>query len=241
MKLHKNLFALFLILAVLCTTPAAVYARETPDESRDGAITVEMAYDGKAVKGGTLTAYRVGRIQKSGDDYRFVKTPAMKEFSGEYDDISAPKLAEDVAAFVKENKIGIYAEEKNQDGKVVFSGLELGLYLIVQTKASDGYEPVKPFLVSIPMEEDGNYVYEINAKEKFQLHQKPKPSKPSKPSGPSQPSEPSTPAAPPNPPKLLPQTGQLNWPVPVLAALGLSLFSFGWILRFGKRRGDYEK
>lgn len=40
----------------------------------------------------------------------------------------------------------------------------------------------------------------------------------------------------------LPQTGQLNWPVPVLVVAGLVLFSAGWVMRFGKiRKNGYEK
>ncbi len=34
----------------------------------------------------------------------------------------------------------------------------------------------------------------------------------------------------------LPQTGQLNWPIPVLVIFGLTVFSIGWNLRFGKIR-----
>jgi hypothetical protein len=34
----------------------------------------------------------------------------------------------------------------------------------------------------------------------------------------------------------LPQTGQLNWPIPVLVIFGLAAFSIGWNLRFGKTR-----
>lgn len=42
--------------------------------------------------------------------------------------------------------------------------------------------------------------------------------------------------------QLLPQTGQLNWPVPVLVVAGLVLFSAGWVIRFGKiRKNGYEK
>ena len=34
----------------------------------------------------------------------------------------------------------------------------------------------------------------------------------------------------------LPQTGQLNWPVPVLACSGVLLFAAGWVLnRQGKK------
>ena len=36
----------------------------------------------------------------------------------------------------------------------------------------------------------------------------------------------------------LPDTGQTNWPVPVLAVSGLLLFAFGWAL---KRKGSYAE
>ena len=36
----------------------------------------------------------------------------------------------------------------------------------------------------------------------------------------------------------LAQTGQLKWPVPVLAGAGLLLFTGGWVLRFGEKRED---
>ncbi len=36
----------------------------------------------------------------------------------------------------------------------------------------------------------------------------------------------------------LPQTGQLNWPVPVLVVLGLLLLAAGWVTRFGKRQNE---
>lgn len=36
---------------------------------------------------------------------------------------------------------------------------------------------------------------------------------------------------------VLPQTGQLNWPVPVMAAAGLSLLVLGWYLNRGKKNG----
>lgn len=79
------------------------------------------------------------------------------------------------------------------------------------------------------MNENGKYVYEVNAAGKFQ----PQPDNPDKPDKPTTPQKPSEPT--------LPQTGQLNWPVPVLAALGLMVFSAGWVLRFWKKKDGYEK
>lgn len=224
MKYIKQIFSLLFVLTLLCITPLTAYAHEMPDENRKGTITVEMEYGGKAVTGGTLTAYRVAQIQVYDGNCSFAKTDAMAAFTGSYDDIGSASLAENIAAFVKENQILAYAMAKNKSGKAVFTDLESGLYLIVQTEASEGYEPLKPFLVSVPMNASGHYVYEINAEGKFQLHQESKPTTPSKPSEPT-----------------LPQTGQLNWPVPMLVMLGLGLFTAGWILRFGRKNDGYEK
>lgn len=227
MKYIKQICSVLLALCLLCMASVTAYAHEVPDENQKGTVTVKMEYDGKAVAGGTLTAYRVGQIQESDGNYSFAKTDAMAAFTGSYADITSADLAESVAAFVAENKVPAYSTAKNQNGKAVFSDLELGLYLIVQTEASEGYEPLKPFLISVPMNEGGHYVYEVSAEGKFQLEQKPQPTTPTTPPKPSEPT--------------LPQTGQLNWPIPVLAVLGLCLFSVGWVLRFGRKKNGYEK
>lgn len=228
MKLNKKIFSLFFALSLLCMVSVTARAHEAPDETRNGTITVKMEYEGKAVSGGTLKAYRVGRIQEEDGEYSFVKTKAMRDFNGSYDEVSDPKLAKKVAAFVQEKELGAYATAKNKNGKAVFSGLELGLYLIVQTEASDGYEPLKPFLVTVPMDEGGSYQYKVNAEGKFQLRRETDSGVPSDPAAPSKPSE-----------RILPQTGQLNWPIPVLTVLGLMLFSVGWLLCTGEERNDY--
>ena len=96
------------------------------------------------------------------------------------------------------------------------------MYLLVQNQAAEGYQAAAPFLVSVPMNEDGTYIYDVDASPKVELTKAPQP----------------TPT--PKPPTLA-QTGQLNWPVPVLAIIGLCLFSLGWLLRFGRKKDGYEK
>lgn len=212
---HKNRsIALLLIVLLLCAFPMTVHAREVPDESKTGTITVEMYYADKPVTGGILSAYYVGDVQEKDGSCCFVKTPELEAFSGEYTHIESPELAEELAAFIREHSVSAYAAVKNKAGTATFSKLKLGLYLIIQTEASDGYEPLKPFLVSVPMNEDGHYIYQVNAEGKFQLHQEQKHTTLPKPSA-----------------GVLPQTGQLNWPIPILAVMGLSLFSIGWIRR----------
>ncbi len=218
---YKFRIAALLSVLLLCALSVTVYAHETPDESRKGTITVEMEYGGNAVTGGKLLAYRVARIVEEDGNYGFeaLAPYEVQELSPET--LNTPELA---AAFAGQISGEGIAPATSEDGLVSFENLELGLYLIVQTEACDGFETLEPFLVSVPMNEGGHYVYEVNAEGKFQLHQEP---------------EPTTPAESPEPD--LPQTGQLNWPIPVLAVLGLCLFSIGWALRFVRKKNGDEK
>lgn len=64
---------------------------------------MNMAYNGEAVTGGTLTAYRVGEIIEDDGNYSFGKTEAMAGFAGSYDSLDSENLAKEVAAFVAKN------------------------------------------------------------------------------------------------------------------------------------------
>lgn len=252
---------------LICSLSIVSFAHDVPKKDAKGKITVEMKYGEDAVVGGTLTAYRVGRIEQSNGNYYFVKTDEMRDFDGSYDDIASPELADSIFAFVKENNIKEYASAKNKNGEAEFNSLDLGLYLIVQTEASEGCKPLKPFLVSVPMNVNGQYIYEVNAEGKFALefaqdpidpsnHETPSdptlptdPNDSSNPNGTTDPNDPSNPNDPNNTNnstdpnattnpsgEKLPLTGQLNWPIPFLAAGGLLLFALGWFLSFGRKR-----
>lgn len=218
---------LFLTLLLLCSMSMTAYAHEVPDTSRGGSITITMTYENKAVPGGTLTLYRVGTVAEDDGNYSFALTG---EFTGSHADLtdpSSPDLAKSLAQYVSNQKLAGMTEIIGNDGKVSFSDLELGLYLLVQTDAASGYHSADPFLVSVPMYEDGTYLYDVDGTPKVELEKRPTPTTPSSPTTPSIPT--------------LPQTGQLNWPIPILAILGLMMFSVGWILRFGRKRDNYEK
>ena len=149
-------------------------------------------------------------------------------------------------------------------------GLPVGLYLVVQDKAASGFRPVSPFLVSVPQyvpevkDEDGNvieeddYVYAVGVSSKMESLSKIPTPPPEDPGDPGDHSttdtpDPVTPVTPAVPvatpilpltpsmdPGLLPQTGQLNWPVPVLTVAGLGLFLAGWLLRFGRQGKHHD-
>ncbi len=273
MRYKNRITALFVCVLLICSLSVVSFAHDVPKENQKGKITVQMKYGEDALVGGALTAYRVGQIAQSNGNYYFVKTDEMKNFDGSYVNITSPELADSVFAFVKANKINAYSKAQNKNGKAEFNNMEQGLYLIVQTEASKDYKPLKPFLVSVPMNVNGQYVYEVNAEGKFALEhiQNPidpsnqetpsdptlptDPNNPSDPNGTTNPNDPSSPDDPSNPSdpnnpnnstdpnssttqsgENLPLTGQLNWPIPFLAAGGLLLFALGWFLSFGRKR-----
>lgn len=221
----RRWISILAVLAVLSCLPMAASAHDVPEAGRKGSVTVSFGYGGKPVPGGTLTLYRVGAVSEENGNYGFIPTGVFVQWNGSLNNLDSAeqsrKTAVSLADFAERLPARGTTKTIGRDGKVTFSGLEQGLYLLVQKKAADGYRKATPFLVSVPFYQDGSYVYAVDASMKTELERCSKPV---------------------NPPRncllKLPQTGQLNWPIPALAVLGLMVFSFGWTLRFGKKPRD---
>lgn len=223
--MRKRVISILALLLLLSCLPVAAFAHAVPEEGRMGSITVTMRIGNRSVPGGTLTLYRVGAINEYDGDYSFLPTGAFTGWGTGFEDIQSHELAEELSDYVRAHKLSGTTKKIGTNGKVTFSDLELGLYLLVQNQAADGYYKVKPFLVSVPYLEDGTYIYDVDATTKTELEKRPAAKEPP-------PTEPTG--------SKLPQTGQLNWPVPVLAILGLGLFAAGWVLRFRKKDDDAQ-
>ena len=231
---------------------------------RTGSISVTL-YDHQndlALRGGQLTLYKVAEVRRTNGDLSFAYTGAFRDCSIPLGDLSDSSLAARLAAKLPANPKGISCDV-DETGHAVFQGLPLGLYLVVQTEASKGYEAINPFLVSLPMVEGDGWNYAVDASPKvgsptgeYPPQEPDTPTTPEKPDKPATPDQPDTPDTPdesktpdtPQEPALsgrptgsgssggsgsssgLPQAGQLNWPVPVMACSGLLLFALGWVL-----------
>lgn len=278
-SIRKRLAAVLaaLTLLVWCTAPA--FALEVVDLSRTGSIKVSL-YDSEtseAVGGGTLTLYRVAKVQKDNANLSFVYTNGFEDCGVELGDLSegelAGRLAEKIAATAESTTVEI-----SDLGVAEFGDLEVGLYLVVQTTAAENYNVINPFLVSVPIQENGSYIYDVDALPKVGTAAKKTPEPPDKPDTPDTPDtpdkpeeeNPNTPAAPgpdnpdgwvlgahgekiylnpeaPSPDSPngyvmgahgLPQTGQLNWPIPVLAVTGVVLVAAGIKLKKETRKDE---
>lgn len=271
-SIRKRLAAVLAALTLLVWCAAPAFALEVVDLSRTGSIKVSL-YDSETsetVGGGTLTLYRVAKVQKDNANLSFVYTNGFEDCGVELGDLSegelAGQLAEKIAATAESTTVEI-----SDLGVAEFGDLEVGLYLVVQTTAAENYNVINPFLVSVPIQENGSYVYDVDALPKVGTAAKKNPEPPDTPDTPDTPDKPeeenpNTPAAPgpdnpdgwvlgasgenpeaPSPDNPnghvmgahgLPQTGQLNWPIPVLAVTGVVLVAAGIKLKKGTRKDE---
>lgn len=231
MKFVKRLSTLLLALILGAAVALPAYAHEVPDPSRTGSIRFSMLYDGSAVGGGSLTLHRVGDVAEEDGNYTFTLTEAYAASGADLTDLTDTALAAGLADYTTAN--GIAGEEVTigSDGTAAADGLALGLYLVMQDQPAEGYEPIAPFLVSVPMwdETAGAYLYTVDAAPKLGGLTKTPPAATAAPAKPDagDPDTVTTATA----AATLPQTGQLNWPVPVLTLVGLLLMLAGWYLR----------
>ena len=269
-SIRKRLAAVLAALTLLVWCAAPAFALEVVDLSRTGSIKVSL-YDSEtseAVGGGTLTLYRVAKVQKDNANLSFVYTNGFEDCGVELGDLSegelAGRLAEKIAATAESTTVEI-----SDFGAAEFGDLEVGLYLVVQTTTAENYNVINPFLVSVPIQENGSYVYDVDALPKVGTAAKKTPEPPDTPDKPEE-ENPNTPVAPgpdnpdgwvlgangekiylnpeaPSPDNPngyvmgahgLPQTGQLNWPIPVLAVTGVVLVAAGIRLKKGTRKDE---
>ena len=216
----KRLITCLLTISLLLSCSPAANAHDVPQERNDCGIEVIVRYDGEDVNGGTLTAIRVGYVDEEDGNYFF-----CQEITGNtLEDLESPDMPAVQKEFYDQNKddFEFYTQTQTvREGKATFCDLPTGVYLIVQDQAAYGFSKLSPFLVSVPYYTDGEYQYQVTAAIKSELERVPEPTVDS--------------SSTPDDPKL-PQTGQLNWPIPVMVAVGLGFFAVGWVLCFRKKK-----
>ena len=214
-----------LLLALLLLMGSGVFAcaERSIDLDRDGSLQLRCMFDGKPVSGGDLRLYRVADVEQEDGDYYF---RLLERFGGnklEQKDLDAPGLAGRLAGSSGLRDLEYRSTVFDASGKASFSAVKPGLYLLGQSRAAKGFQGMAPFLVSVPLYDKVKdcYLYDVDISVKPALEREVKP----------------TPSPTPPPGSRLPQTGQLNWPVPLLAGLGLAcVLAGGLLLRSDRRR-----
>lgn len=134
-------FTWLLCLAVFLLAALPVAAADI-----SGSLQVKLEAGDLAVVNGTVTLYQVGTRAEEG--YRITEG-----FGGgivKLEDANSEKLAQWLAETAAEPGDSRLLDA---DGNALFSELEEGLYMLVQTERIDGFYPIQPILLTIPQEQ----------------------------------------------------------------------------------------
>ena len=226
------MFALCLTMSVPVTALADTDPVQIDPNRTDCSITLELNYtkNGQGqtkMDGGSIGLYTVAAVNVDDADQsfdtsagRFAGSSAVKDIPG-MDENTLNKNNSSIAAALASAAASEKADktEAVSEGKVSFTGLKPGLYLVRQIEKSKDGAAINPFLISIPFENE----FQVIAKPKagIQVTDKPGTSEKTK----------KTKKTTAKRSGRLPQTGQLWWPVFIGAPLGMLLILSGMIVR----------
>ena len=171
----------FLLFFCMGLSAGIVRAEEMPDLSMNGqssiSITMRDKNTDEAIPGGMLELIQIASVAVD-NGFVFVPTGqfAAEDFTFDFSekaDLSDPALAASINTYVENHSASVtqrtqkpIGTEGEGTGKAVFEGLDLGVYLIREIEAPEGYAKINPFLVTIPQKTDTSYVYQVDASPK---------------------------------------------------------------------------
>ena len=164
---------LLLAVAMLLSAPLTANAAQSNfDLNQTGSIRItlrDQKYPEDTI-GGTLELFRVADAVTVDSALSFVLTADFAGSGVSLADVNASGLPQQLAAYAQNNSLTGTSVQADKNGVIAFTGLSTGLYLVTQSQAVEGYYPVAPFLVSMPMysAEQGGWIYTIEAGPKVQ-------------------------------------------------------------------------
>lgn len=168
-KKNMRRIAILLVLFVCLTgvLPRTAMAAESPDPSRQCSLSLVCTYQLKLLQGMPLRIYRVANgtadtgFSLSGS---FATIPvSLAGLTGSGWSTAAASLA----SYIRPNGIAATASgSTDATGKVLFTGLSQGLYLVVGDTLKIGINSyfVEPFLIALPgMDQSGAWQYDVTS------------------------------------------------------------------------------
>lgn len=168
--MNKAIKYLSLFIISLLFSNNVVYASDhVVDFSKKGTIEITLKEtDGtKAIEGAEITLYHVADVSVKDNKLVYTYNESIKDCKADLNTLSQSLTSEINACLNME--IPSQVKSTNKDGKVKFENLELGLYLVKQTKNVKGYSNIDSFIVNIPKNIDNKWTYDIKAEPKTDI------------------------------------------------------------------------
>ncbi len=166
--MNRKIITFCVTILLLLTCSYTVFAEEF-DRGKTGSISVTLVEQeqNETIVGAELSVYYVATVVMDADgNLIYDYTEDFKQFDTAIDDTS---LVTKLDAFVSRYSVPSIKMTTDADGTALCNELPLGLYFVKQTGAVEGFAPCTPFLVTVPNEKNGEYVYEVNASPKTQV------------------------------------------------------------------------
>ncbi len=219
MKKAISILAVFLVM-LLAVIPASAYPQS-------GSLTVVMINkaDKQPLVNQAATVIKVADCLYTESDITF---SLSADFSDTDIDLESSEAAQQLLSKVNEKGISGTTVSSDADGKAYFDSLELGAYVVF---SSD--DIFTPFVVFVPMVTDDGISFDLTAQPKIDIPDEPE-------TEPESSTEAQTDTAPAKPAgnEKLPQTGMLQYPVPILGLCGVLVFSKGFILYANSKKEE---
>lgn len=219
---------LFMILVCLISAVTAPERRAQASETDDdrtghsagtGQIRLHFEAEGRIAAGGEVRLFQAAETSDAPGGYSYCR--AFEDCGidiGQSLLMQNEDYADQLAAYARtlddSGRIGIVDEE----GNLCFDELDAGIYLLIQSKAADGFTRMRPFVIVVAdneIVEAAPKLMPIREQESESAGQTEEERVPE--------------SLPEEEPPGLPVTGQLQWPIPVLIGTGLILLISGCI------------
>ncbi len=158
---------LILTLAAIGFMSAAASA-DMVDLARTGSVTIKFVSPEteKPITDSEFTIYEVAYLSQEKNSLLYTYTGDFYYCGIDLSGSLNQDLAEELAEYAEEiGAVGI-TKSIGPDGTATFDNLPLGLYLVVETKASYYYYSAGPFLVTLPLLQDAEWSYDVTASPK---------------------------------------------------------------------------
>ncbi len=169
-KMNKMAAFLAAVIVMTMSLCQGAFAGESAniDTARPVSLTVDLEAENKNA---TISIYQVGQWDGAAGAYTLSQTFAGSGANvTDYTADGVLTASKTLVQFISDNQISALGTQSTQSGKLQFSGLSTGLYLVCQSRTSADNVTVSPYLTTLPVynEETRGWEYDVRSLPKYE-------------------------------------------------------------------------
>lgn len=171
--MKNKITKLLLIVLTFVTLNMSVKAEDKTnmiDFSKTGSIDIVLEdKDNEKVSSLSLAIYYIASLEDNNHKVSFAYTPSFNTCNTSLEELDEEELLNELEQIIDE-KDPLIVKETDEEGKVSFTNLNLGIYLVKQTTKKEGYSKISSFLVTLPTYNSNTWDYNIKSTPKTEIY-----------------------------------------------------------------------